>query len=314
MCVFLSWSGPRSHVIAVGLGRLIESVTGAKTFISNEMPVGPPWFSELRSALSDAEVGIVCLTRRNLCSPWLFFEAGAIFGKVDESKLIPYIFDDLDSKQFTDTPIHLLQAARANRDDTKRVLEMIYLGQHQRKPDTGFHEQFDKEYKVFELQIEQAKKKPDKQPACVWPCRGWKALAVMLVGIILAACAGLAVSAARAQEPVIDARITHINDVAVEGGLGTKAKPIDVPQTNSARGIAKGLPEKSHLWIVVHPEGSHNWPQFGEAPVHPRTGEWSQTFNIGGTGQDYGKKFDVLLVNCTDAAHAELQKWQTEGE
>ena len=47
--------------------------------MSDEIPKGDAWLSALHSAMTSADVGVICLTRENLSSRWIHFESGALF-------------------------------------------------------------------------------------------------------------------------------------------------------------------------------------------------------------------------------------------
>jgi hypothetical protein len=79
MQVFLSWSGERSKAVAQLLAEwLPQVVQAAEPFMSTTIDKGRRWSVEIAEKLTVAPVGIICITRENLRSSWLLFEAGAI--------------------------------------------------------------------------------------------------------------------------------------------------------------------------------------------------------------------------------------------
>jgi hypothetical protein len=80
MRVFLSWSGHRSRAVAEALRDWLPDVLQVvQPWLSSEdIPLGVRWASEIARMLSDADTGIICLTRDNIHSQWLNFEAGAL--------------------------------------------------------------------------------------------------------------------------------------------------------------------------------------------------------------------------------------------
>jgi hypothetical protein len=68
-------------------------------------------------------VGIICLTAENAKAPWIMFESGALAKNLDRSKVCPLLF----GLEPTDVegPLVQFQAARFDRDDVKRLLQMI---------------------------------------------------------------------------------------------------------------------------------------------------------------------------------------------
>lgn len=66
-------------------------------------------------------------------------------------------------------------------------------------------------------------------------------------------------------------------------------------------GIARNLPAKSHLWLVVSPRESNDClPQFKEIKPNESTGAWSGKVAIRG---DDGKLIDIVLVSADPAAN-----------
>ncbi len=80
MKVFLSWSGTQSKKVAealrLWLPRIIQSV--GVFFSERDIEKGENWALRLSRELSTCDFGILCLTRDNMASPWLLYEAGAL--------------------------------------------------------------------------------------------------------------------------------------------------------------------------------------------------------------------------------------------
>jgi len=84
---------------------------------------GARWSSDIAYQLKETRVGIICLTPENIDAPWVLFEAGALSKKLDRTLVCPYLFD-LEPSGITG-PLVQFQAARADRDDTKKLLGTI---------------------------------------------------------------------------------------------------------------------------------------------------------------------------------------------
>lgn len=97
MRVFISWSGEVSNQIAHDLNEWMGvTLQKAETFLSSDdIRKGQRWGSEISKELEKCDFGILCLTKSNLNSPWILFEAGAISKSVDTSKVTAILFDDL---------------------------------------------------------------------------------------------------------------------------------------------------------------------------------------------------------------------------
>src|SRR5258705_13999658 len=96
MRVFLSWSGDRSKELARALADWLPRVLPlVKTSMSETIPVGTEWRTVLMKRLRKCDAAIACLTRENLDSQWLNFEAGAatIMAK---SRLFPLLLGEGD--------------------------------------------------------------------------------------------------------------------------------------------------------------------------------------------------------------------------
>src|SRR4051812_12899520 len=93
MKLFISWSGQTSQQIAQAMREWIPLVLPAvKPFItSSDIDKGARWQGDISQELDQSNFGIVCLTRENLNSQWLAFEAGAL-AKHLSGKVAPILF------------------------------------------------------------------------------------------------------------------------------------------------------------------------------------------------------------------------------
>ncbi len=127
MKVFISWSGERSRAVAEALRSWLPKVIQAvEPFVSFEdIDKGTHWRGDIAENLEKARAGIVCLTRDNLSSSWLLFEAGALSKAVDDASayVCTYLLD-LSSADVKD-PLAQFQATVAEKDDTLKLLKTI---------------------------------------------------------------------------------------------------------------------------------------------------------------------------------------------
>jgi hypothetical protein len=93
--IFLSWSGDRSNRVAQALKKWLPLVLDdvKPWFSDKDILAGKRWFLEVGQGLQETNFGIICLTRDNLESPWLLFEAGALSKALDEGHVCPYLLD-----------------------------------------------------------------------------------------------------------------------------------------------------------------------------------------------------------------------------
>jgi len=125
MKVFISWSGDLSKNLAEIFRQWIPGVVqAARPYYSpDDITKGTRWNSEISKELDESKVGIICLTKDNLESPWIMFEAGALSKNIDKSKVCPILF----SIEPTDIqgPLIQFQAAKFSKAEIKRVVKMI---------------------------------------------------------------------------------------------------------------------------------------------------------------------------------------------
>jgi hypothetical protein len=123
MDVFLSWSGERSSAVAQLLAEWLPQVVQAvDPFVSTTIEKGRRWSGEIAERLASAPVGIVCVTRDNLRSPWLLFEAGAI-SKPRDGYVCTFLFDVEPAD--VEPPLGDFQHTRAVKGDVHRLIQTI---------------------------------------------------------------------------------------------------------------------------------------------------------------------------------------------
>lgn len=122
MRVILSWSGEVSHQVAVALhASLPRFLDNVEPWISSDdIASGSGWFSGLKDALDGAEAAIICVTRANMHSAWLHYEAGAVAAKVKRPFVCPYLLG-LSPSELAGLPIHQYQCREATKDRDAEV-------------------------------------------------------------------------------------------------------------------------------------------------------------------------------------------------
>jgi hypothetical protein len=125
MKVFLSWSGERSKVVALALRDWLPLVLHyAKAWLSaTDIDAGQRWSSEVGQELSESNFGILCLTRDNLQSAWILFEAGALAKSLASGAVVPYLLDIV----FSDIsgPLAQFQAKKCDEASTLDLIKAI---------------------------------------------------------------------------------------------------------------------------------------------------------------------------------------------
>jgi hypothetical protein len=81
--VLISWSKRQSRETATALYNWLPKVVpDFKPWMSDkDIDKGKQWFGELQGFLADATSTIICVTRENVRSPWIYYETGAIAAK-----------------------------------------------------------------------------------------------------------------------------------------------------------------------------------------------------------------------------------------
>jgi len=125
MKVFLSWSGTRSHKVALVFRDWLPSVIQEIIpYVSSEdIDKGARWSTDIAKELSDSTFGILCVTRENINAPWLTFEAGALSKTMDKSLVSPFLFDIKRSE--VDGPILQFQSTIFEKEDLKKLVTTL---------------------------------------------------------------------------------------------------------------------------------------------------------------------------------------------
>jgi hypothetical protein len=95
MKIFISWSGEIARQVAEKLRTWLRRIVPLlDPFVSSvDMPKGTMWIVELFHQLEQSSVAIICVTRENLHSDWLLFEAGALADQMSRSKICTLFID-----------------------------------------------------------------------------------------------------------------------------------------------------------------------------------------------------------------------------
>ncbi len=126
MKLFISWSGEKSLAVAKVLKEWIPCVIQdvQPYFSSDDIDKGARWSTDIAKELEEATFGILCVTKDNLNSQWLNFEAGALSKAIDKSKVCPFLLD-LKATDITDSPILQFQMANTEKDDMYKLFKSI---------------------------------------------------------------------------------------------------------------------------------------------------------------------------------------------
>jgi hypothetical protein len=123
--VFISWSGETSkgfgQAFRTWLPRVLQSAKPYFTPADTEK--GARWANEISKELEQSDICIIILTRENLNSRWIMFEAGAISRTVEQARVCPIVFD-ID-KTDVEPPLSTFQATSFNKGEIRQLLTTI---------------------------------------------------------------------------------------------------------------------------------------------------------------------------------------------
>jgi hypothetical protein len=88
----------------------------------DDLEKGTVWVRDLAATLDKTDVGIICVTRENMNSPWLLFEAGAL-AKKEKARVMPYLLDTKPGELVE--PLRQFNAVCFDKDDTRRMVGAI---------------------------------------------------------------------------------------------------------------------------------------------------------------------------------------------
>jgi hypothetical protein len=88
-----------------------------------DIGVGERWANEVARELEASNFGIICITRENVGSPWVVFEAGALAKSMQRSRVIPLLLD-LEFRDITGPPAQF-QAKKVERTGLNEIIQSL---------------------------------------------------------------------------------------------------------------------------------------------------------------------------------------------
>ena len=92
-------------------------------FTPSDIEKGTRWSSDIAKELDDSSAGIFCVTKDNIHSQWLMFEAGAISKKVEQSLVCPILLG-LENSDIGG-PLTQFQTTLFEKNDFKKLVSDI---------------------------------------------------------------------------------------------------------------------------------------------------------------------------------------------
>lgn len=158
MKVFISWSGNKSHKVALVFRDWFPSVIQSiEPYVSSEdIDKGARWSTDIAKELENSTFGILCVTKENLEAPWLSFEAGALSKTMDKSFVSPFLFDIKRSE--VNGPILQFQSTIFQKDDIKKLVNTLNKACGEASiPDARLEKAFEVWYPTLETELNKLK-------------------------------------------------------------------------------------------------------------------------------------------------------------
>lgn len=142
MKVFISWSGERSEAMAKALREWFPLVLHyVEPWLSqSDIQAGERWSIEIAKELESCNFGVICITRENLNSPWILFEAGALAKSMQDGRVIPLLLD-LDFKEVSG-PLSQFQSKKAEQVGIKELVVSLNKAAGTPVPDSQLEKLF----------------------------------------------------------------------------------------------------------------------------------------------------------------------------
>ncbi|MCR9270241.1 MAG: toll/interleukin-1 receptor domain-containing protein [Hyphomonadaceae bacterium] len=123
MSVFISWSGEKSREVARAFHVLLRfSLSTERVNLSEEfIRQGKVWFDELTKAIADSTFCVVIATPDSFKSPWVQFEAGAIW-RTSQENSVSALLVHLNVDDIRETPLSSFQNTQC---DANNVLSLV---------------------------------------------------------------------------------------------------------------------------------------------------------------------------------------------
>ncbi len=153
MKVFISWSGERSHALANALHDWLPLVLHyVEPWLSQaDIEAGQRWADQVAKELEACNFGILCVTRENVSSPWVLFEAGALAKSMQGSRVTPLLLG-LEFRDITG-PLAQFQAKKVERDGLLDVIQSLNQSAQHAVPEARVTQLFDALWPELEKKV-----------------------------------------------------------------------------------------------------------------------------------------------------------------
>jgi TIR domain len=165
MKVFISWSGPRSHQIALAFREWLPKVLPqVRPWVSSEdIDKGARWNPALTSELDSTWFGILCLVPENARSDWVIFEAGAIARSMERSRVAPFLMG-VEVRDIPE-PLAQFQCTRFEKEDVRKLVHSINRASSEPIEPRTLDETFDRSWPALADRIASLDAQAPSRPA-----------------------------------------------------------------------------------------------------------------------------------------------------
>jgi hypothetical protein len=180
MKLFISWSGKRSQALAQAIRDWLPLILHyVQPWLSEaDISAGERWAEVVAKELETTNFGLLCVTRENLASPWVLFEAGSLAKSLQGSRVIPLLLE-LDFSDISG-PLAQFQAKKVDRAGLSEVVMSINQAAEHPVPDVRVSQLFDALWPQLEKQLGSL----PKQASGAKPVRSQQEILEELVGSI----------------------------------------------------------------------------------------------------------------------------------
>jgi hypothetical protein len=153
MKLFISWSGERSKSFAFALKEWFPLVLHyVEPWLSEaDIEAGQRWADAVAKELDACNFGILCVTKENLNSPWVLFEAGALAKSLEGSRVIPLLLD-LDFREVSG-PLAQFQAKKLEKIGLFETVQSINQSSAAPVPEERYKQLFEALWPELEKKI-----------------------------------------------------------------------------------------------------------------------------------------------------------------
>jgi len=154
MKVFISWSGEGSKKLAESLRKWLPAVLQLVKpyFTPSDIEKGTRWNTEITKELESSVVGILCVTRDNLHSDWIMFEAGALSKSLDKAHVCPVLFGIQNADLAG--PLRQFQTTEFEKEEIRKLVSVINTKLGDDKLETTvFNSVFEKWWPELEVEV-----------------------------------------------------------------------------------------------------------------------------------------------------------------